>query len=145
MNASAQALSVGVVSKIANISNIFQAQYPATLVDFSPWVIDEKTQKEFDPNSLDLSFSFPRWETGLNCGCVLMQIYFFGELQSSKRILNKIKLTGHDYRGQNWRFSTHADWKFSGLCVPSSTDQQKLKLLVSELHILFGAPVSSIS
>ncbi|MGD1896138.1 MAG: hypothetical protein ACFB16_04205 [Phormidesmis sp.] len=143
MNASTQALSISIVSKIANISSIFQAQYPAAIVDFSPWALDEKTQKEFDINSLDLSFSFTQWQSHLSCGCVLLQVYFVGDLQSANRVLSKIKLTGHDYRGQRWRFSTHADWQFSGPHLPSAEAQQRIKTIVTQLHTLFGYPVST--
>ena len=141
MNASTQARTISLVSKIANISNIFQAEYPSAIVDFSPWALDEASQREFDANSLDLSFSFPDRYSHLSCRCILLQVYFLGELQSSARILYKIKMTGHDYRGQRWRFSTHADWQFSGLGMPSEEGQQQLKSVVGQLHTLFGHPV----
>ncbi|MEM9090108.1 MAG: hypothetical protein AAGC93_15320, partial [Cyanobacteria bacterium P01_F01_bin.53] len=76
MNASAQALSISVVSKIASVSAIFQSQFPSVIVDFSPWVLDEQAQKQFDPDSIDMAFSFPTWHPPLGCGCMLLQIYF---------------------------------------------------------------------
>ncbi|MEM8504364.1 MAG: hypothetical protein AAF716_14570 [Cyanobacteria bacterium P01_D01_bin.1] len=144
MNASAQALSISLVSKIANISAIFQAQFPSALVDFSPWVLDENTQRQFDSNSVDIAFSFLGWQPCLSCGCILLQVYFSGDIQASSRTLSRIKLTGHDSRGQHWRFSTRANWQFSGSCIPSQEGQQQLKSVISQLHTLFGqtAPLS---
>ena len=44
-----------------------------------PALMDEATQKQMDPYSIDLSFFiFLRLHVGLACGCVLMQIQFFG-------------------------------------------------------------------
>ncbi|MEM9091458.1 MAG: hypothetical protein AAGC93_22300, partial [Cyanobacteria bacterium P01_F01_bin.53] len=67
---------------------------------------------------------------------------FSGKIQSPERTLHRIKLTGHDYRGQQWRFSTQANWEFSGSYVPSIEGQQQLTSVVSQLHTLFGSSVS---
>lgn len=142
MNASAQALSISIVSKIANVSTIVQSQFPSVIVDFSPWVLNEKKQEQFDPDSIDMAFSFPTWQPPLGCGCMLLQIYFSGEIESSELTLRRIKLTGHDYRGQHWRFSTQANWQFSGAYLPSIEGQQQLKSVVGQLHTLFGSSVS---
>ena len=141
MNASTQARTIGIVSKIANISSIFQSEYPLALVDFSPWVMSEAEQREFDANSLDLSFAFPYWQPDLSCNCILLQVYYLGDLKSAAYTLGKVKMTGHGYRGQHWRFSTHADWQFSGLGIPSQQQQQQLKFVASQLHTLFGRSV----
>jgi len=144
MNASAQALSISIVSKIANISTIVQEQFPSVSVDFSPWVLDEQTQKQFDPDSIDISFSFATWQPPLSCGCILLQIYFVGDIQSPKQKVRKIKITGHNFSGQHWRFSTHGNCEFSGSCMPSPEGQQQLKSVVAQLQELFGeaAPLS---
>lgn len=146
MNASAQALSISVVSKIANVSMIVQTQFPSVLVDFSPWVLDEQTQKQLDADSIDIAFSFPAWQPHLSCGCILLQVYFAGNIQSPTRTLRRIKLTGHDWRGQNWRFSARANHQFLGTFlgpyVPSDKGQQQLKVIVSQLLTLFGCPAS---
>lgn len=142
MNASAQALSVSAVGKIANVSTIFQTQFPCTSVDFSPWVLEEPEQAKFDPDSIDMAFSFPTWQPELSCGCVLLQIYFSGDIQSSERTLRKLKLTGHDYRGQHWRLLTHVDRQFRGLfsgnCIPSLSGQQQFNCAITQIHTLFG-------
>ncbi|MEM6452113.1 MAG: hypothetical protein AAF703_17590 [Cyanobacteria bacterium P01_D01_bin.105] len=147
MNASAQALSVSVVGKIANISTIFQAQFPSASVDFSPWVLDEKAQAQFDPDSVDIAFSFPSWQPPLGCGCVLLQVYFSGDIQSPSRTLRKIKMTGHDYRGQHWWFSTYTncqgDYQFSGSCIPSDEGKRQFESVINQLRTLFGAPLPS--
>ena len=146
MNASAQALSISIVRKIANVSAIVQTQFPSVLVDFSPWALDEQTQKRLDPDSIDIAFSFPTWQSHLSCGCILLQVYFAGNIQSPKRTLSRIKLTGHDWKGQNWRFSARASHQFSanfsGIYVPSSEGQQQLRVAVSQLLKLFGCPAS---
>jgi len=140
MNAIAQALSIDAASKIASISTIIQKQFPTAQVDLSPWMLDEQAQSLFDPDSIDVSFSFPTWQAHLGCGCVLLQIYFFGELHSPQYALNRMKMSGHDYRGQHWRFSTYADCQFVGSYVPSPEGKHQLKLMASKLHKLFGCP-----
>ncbi|MEO0645181.1 MAG: hypothetical protein AAFZ17_03335 [Cyanobacteria bacterium J06650_10] len=142
MNASAQALSIEMVSKIASISTIVQTQFPSVLVDFSPWVLSEQTQKQYDPDSIDLAFSFPTWQPHLSCSCILLQIYFVGKVQTPKRSLRKIKITGHDYRGQHWQLSTHANCQFSGPHVPSPIKQQQIKAVINQLFILFDCAAS---
>ncbi|MEL6492345.1 MAG: hypothetical protein AAFV85_09045 [Cyanobacteria bacterium J06634_6] len=141
MNASAQALSISIVSKIANISVIVQEQFPSVNVDFSPWLLNEQEQKQFDPDSIDIAFSFPTWQPPLSCGCLLLQVYLDGDIQSPKRRVRKIKLTGHNLQGQHWRFSTHSNCQFSGSCVPSPEGQQQLKSVITKLHTLFGNAV----
>lgn len=57
MNASIQALSISLVSKIAHIPVIIQTEFPSAVVDFSPWLTDETTQQKFDPTSIDLGLT----------------------------------------------------------------------------------------
>ena len=144
MNASTQAISVSMVRKIANVSTIVQTHFSPVLTDFSPWLLDEETQRQYDPDSIDMSFSFSTWQPHLSCRCLLLQIHFVdGKIQSPKRSLSKIELTGHDYRGQHWHFSTQeADQPFSGPHMPSLIKQQQVKSIVTQLFTLFGCPAS---
>ena len=140
MNASVQALSISLVSKIAHIPVIFQTEFPSAVVDFSPWLTDETTQQQFDPTSIDLGFSFPRWHPNLSCGCILLQIGFSEKLLAPTCRLVGIEATGHDYQGQHWGFSTLNDWQFEGGCLPCNSSQQQLIHIFSKIHTLFGYP-----
>ena len=140
MNASVQALSVSLVSKIAHIPAIIQTEFPSAVVDFSPWITDESTQQRFDPNSIDLGFSFPRWHPDLNCSCILLQIGFSEKLLEPACRLVGVEATGHDNQGQYWRFSSLHNWQFEGDCLPCDVSQQQLKYIFGKIYTLFGYP-----
>ena len=142
MNASTQAVSIGATSKIASISVIFRSEFPLAIVDLSPWIMDEQTQQKYDPNSLDFAFSFPDWHSHLNCGCILLQIYFTNNLSERSNDFRGIEAFGHGHRKQYWNFSSITDWQFYGDSLPTDACQQKLKCVFNQIHSLFGCPAS---
>ncbi|MEM9482076.1 MAG: hypothetical protein AAGA83_00135 [Cyanobacteria bacterium P01_F01_bin.116] len=142
MNASTQAVSIGAMGKISSIPVLFRAKFPSAIVDLSPWTMDEQTQRQTDPNSLDFAFSFSQWHPLLNCGCVLMQIYFENQLSEKNNSFCGIKASGYGSKGEYWQFSSMSDWQFNGELLPSSTCQQQLIDICYKIHALFGRTAS---
>lgn len=142
MNASIQAVSIGAMSKIASIPVLFRSEFPSTIIDLSPWTMDEQTQQECDPNSLDFAFSFPSWNSYLSCGCVLMQVCFVNKLSEKNNSLHGVEAFGHGHRKQYWSVSSITDWRFYGDSLPTETCQQQLKYIFKQIHTLFGCPAS---
>jgi len=140
MNASDQALSIALLSKIACISNIIQSEIPAAVIDFSPWLLDCEAQQMFDSMSLDFGVSFSRAQPNLSCSCILLQVIFSEKLKRNDFKFRGIEATGHDYCGQYWRFSSLEGCQFSGMHIPTEGSQQSLKQLFSQIHVLFGHP-----
>ena len=60
MNASEKAISLGFVSKIATIVNLFQSKFSGATADLTPWLDDPMTRATLDTDSIDLGFHFPR-------------------------------------------------------------------------------------
>ena len=142
MNASTQAISIVAMSKISSIPVLFRAEFPSATADLSPWTMDEQTQQQTDPNSLDFAFSFPRWHPYLNCGCVLLQVYFVNKLSSRNNSFHGIEASGYGSHRQYWQFSSVTNWRFNGNSLPSDVCQQQLKRIFYEIHALFDCPIS---
>ena len=71
MNATSQAITPELASKIAHLAFLFRAEFSGSTVDLSPWLTDEQTQSQLDPHSIDLSFYLPQNLRVLACQCVL--------------------------------------------------------------------------
>lgn len=140
MNASTQALSVDMVHKIACIPVLLRTEFPSARVDFSPWVMDERTQRLHDPDSIDFGFSFPGWHPQLNCGCILLQVYVSQSNTESDGGLYGIGASGHGMQKQFWQISGSTDWKFCGTQPPSDLCQIKLKHVFEKICTLFDYP-----
>ncbi|MEM9483589.1 MAG: hypothetical protein AAGA83_07840 [Cyanobacteria bacterium P01_F01_bin.116] len=142
MNASTQAVSIGAMSKISSISVLFRSEFPSAIVDLSPWTMDEQTQQQTDPNSLDFAFSFSRWHPLLNCGCVLLQICFTNPLSERNNSFCGIQASGYGHQGEYWQFSSMSNWQFQGKLLPSGTSQQQLIGICYKVHALFDCTAS---
>ena len=70
MNAAKQAKSIELISKIASLEVIFKAEFSEAIADFKPWSNDSTTQNMTDPNSIDISFSFPGQHSGFHYRCI---------------------------------------------------------------------------
>ena len=145
MNASSQAISTDSVSKISNIPVLFRSEFSSAIVDLNPWMMDEKTQQQCDPNSIDFAFSFLKWHPSLNCGCILLQVCFTGKFSDQNSQLRGVEVSGHGYRRQCWNFSTITNWQFDGDLLPSNVRQQQLKYICNQIHALFGQQASLMS
>ena len=138
MNASTQAITISLLRKIANVSTIIQSEIPSAVIDLNPWVVDTKAQEKHDLLSIDFGVSFSRAQPHLCCACMLVQIVFAEKLSRHAQRFRGICVTGHDYCGQYWQFSTLEDRQFSGLHVPDENSQQSLKQIFNQVHALFG-------
>lgn len=139
MNAVSHAITLELTSKIAHLAILFRAEFPNATVDLSPWLTDQGTQSYLDPNSIDLSFFFPKRNIGLECQCVLMLVHFSEELLLPTCQLSTIEASGFDQQQQQWQFST-ADGEFTGLILPSREHQCRFKHLVNRIFELFQCP-----
>lgn len=136
MNATSQAITFDLTSKIAHLAVLFRAEFPEARVDLNPWITDTKTQHHLDPHSIDLSFHFPKRNIGLACSCVLMQVHFSGGLLLPDCQLGTIEASGFDNMKQQWRFSTE-DGEFTGIFTPSEDYQTRFRYLITRIMLLF--------
>lgn len=139
MNATEQATSLEMLSKIATIVNLFKASFPDTLADLNPWLDNSETKQFADPSSLDLSFHFIQYKNPYNCRCILMQIYLKRETLTQQVRAIGIELTGHDCRGQQWRLSTLGSGQATGMTPPTSEGSRKLMEISDRILGLFNS------
>lgn len=139
MNATSQAVTPELASKIAHLAVLFRAAFPDSQVDLSPWLTDAKTQSQLDPHSIDLSFYPPRRDGGLTCQCVFIQVHFSDNLLQSTCQLSMIKAHGYICTEQQWQFSTQ-DWAFTGLSTPKFEHQERFNRLIGQIFELFRHP-----
>ncbi|MEM8602707.1 MAG: hypothetical protein AAGF24_02580 [Cyanobacteria bacterium P01_H01_bin.121] len=142
MNASAQARSIGVVSKIASIPILVRAEFPGAIADLNPWLDDPATQQQHDPLSIDFGFSFRQWHPELFCNCVLLQLQMSQDVAHVSCRLAGITATGHGQHGQHWQFSSSADWQFVGEHLPAPIAQERLLHIFNQILILFHYPAA---
>lgn len=131
MNATEQARSIEVATKIAAIASLFKQKFPLAKVDLSPWANDSCTQALVDPDSIDMGFNFPGVNKNVTSRSVLLQIRFY-----EGRLIG-IESLGFGFQGQQWHFSTVEDWQFRGDFPPSVTFAAKLKEFYQEIFQLF--------
>ena len=139
MNASSQAITPELTSKIAHLAVLFRAEFPDSRVDLSPWLTDPKTQCQLDPYSIDLSFYLPRHNNVLACRCVLMQVHFSKDLLLPTCQLKAIRASGYHCTERQWQFST-ADWAFEGIFIPEIEHQERFNCLINRIFKLFKHP-----
>ncbi|ERN41805.1 hypothetical protein KR51_00016580 [Rubidibacter lacunae KORDI 51-2] len=141
MNAAEQAYTPDLACKIAQTALTFKHEFPDAGVDFAPWLRDPDTQSSIDPNSIDLSFYFPRCKPDCQSRCVLVEIRFSGKLPNGTARMVGIEITSFDGRGQKWRFSTVGEWGFSGREIPTPCDRERLKRFCRSTFKLFQISV----
>ena len=137
MNAAEQANTIEMTSKIAAVVNLFHSYFPGISVDLNPWIKNAETEEFDDPNALDFAFHFQGRNFSCYSNCILMQIRLSDrdEIEPSKII--GIELSGHDYQGQQWRFSTVGKWEFWGLGLPLPKEQEKFKQMCQRMMHIF--------
>ncbi|MEM6611987.1 MAG: hypothetical protein AAF652_06990 [Cyanobacteria bacterium P01_C01_bin.72] len=139
MNASSQAITPKLASRIAHLAVLFRTEFSNATVDLSPWLTDAETQSQLDPNSIDLSFYFPKHTEILACQCVFLQVYFSEDLLRPNCQLREIQAYGYSgliHPEQQWQFSTE-DWTFIGSSIPETEHQERFKSLVGNTFSLF--------
>jgi hypothetical protein len=146
VNAAEQANSVEKVSKIAAVVNVFRSEFSEASVDLSPWVKSAETEKFDDPDSIDLSFHFPRRSFTCQSQIILMQIRLPSAVEANPQRVLGIELSGHDGTGQQWRFATTGHWEFWGLTPPLPDAKRKLRQVCLQILQLFNlAPENSLT
>ncbi|MEM6352406.1 MAG: hypothetical protein AAF766_16745 [Cyanobacteria bacterium P01_D01_bin.14] len=140
MNASRQRFSADLLSLVAQIAVLFRAEFAGAVPDFNPWLTDAETEAQADPTSVDISFALPRSCTHFASYCILMRVKFSDRLRAIDCRLSTIELTGYDYKGQRWQFTTAHDWQFKGEQLPTVIDQQKLYHICRQIFSLFSYP-----
>lgn len=134
MNATEKVASIELASKIATVINLFRQQFPAAKADLSPWANDSETKSHLDPESIDLSFSFPGVNQRISSRCILVQLRFQGDT------LIGIDACGFSYLGKQWGFSTIGNWEYSGQHLPSPQLADRFKQFCRDVFTLFLAP-----
>ncbi len=132
MNATEQAKSIELATKIAAIASLFKQQFPIVKVDLSPWANDSCTRELVDPDSIDLSFNFPGVNKTITSRSVLLQIRFH------EGNLIGIESSGYGYQGKQWNLSTVDNWEFVGEFPPSLEFAGKLKQIYRQIFELFS-------
>jgi hypothetical protein len=136
MNASEKAVSIGFVSKIAAIVNLFQSKFTNATVDLTPWLNDPMTNATIDPDSIDLGFHFPRSSrTHPEC-TLLLQIRLQPERDKQDRVVG-VEISSHNLCGCLWEFSTVANWQFSGTTGLSPEYQSQIKSFCEDVLGMF--------
>jgi len=134
MNATEKVASIELASKIATVVNLFRSQFPDARVDLSPWSNDPETKNYLDPESIDLSFSFPGINQRISSRCILVQLRFQGN------DLIGIDACGFSYQGKQWQFSTIGNWEYTGQFPPSSQLADRFKQFCRDVYALFLPP-----
>jgi hypothetical protein len=137
VNAAQQANSIEMTSKIAAIVNLFRSYFPDVSADLKPWIENEETKEFDDPNALDFAFHFPGRNFRCHSNSILMQIRLCDREGIGRSNILGIELSGHDYRGQQWRFSTIGKWEFWGVGLPLPAEQEKFKQMCRQIMHIF--------
>jgi hypothetical protein len=140
MNASEQALSLEITSKIASIVNLFRQEFPDAHADLRPWANDADTRDLVDPNSIDIGFHFPGWSPRFQSRSILVQIRLLSDQDHDPNATKAIgaELSGFSYAGKQWRLSTVQTWEFAGEKTPNVETQFQLKRFCRKLLEVFN-------
>lgn len=137
MNASEQAKTLDITSKIAATVNLFKATFPDAKADLKPWKNDYDTLSTVDPDSIDIGFHFPGWSRRLQSRSLLVQIRFYHDTIEQQHKLIGIEVLGFNHQGQVWKLSTIADWELEGSYPPVPEIAAKLKSFCRQVFELF--------
>ncbi|MCA1904128.1 MAG: hypothetical protein CV045_06930 [Cyanobacteria bacterium M5B4] len=134
MNATEKVASIELASKMATVIHLFRQQFPDAKADLSPWSNDPETKSNLDPESIDLSFSFPGINQRISSRCILVQLRFQGD------VLIGIDACGFSYQGKQWSFSTIGNWEYRGQYLPSSQLADRFRQFCRDVYALFPPP-----
>ncbi|GEM_PF-125794 len=137
MNASEKAASLGFVSKIATIVNLFQAKFTGAIVDLTPWLDDPMTRATLDPDSIDLGFHFPRIGRTNSRHTLLLQIRLQPEWGKTDKVVG-LEISSHSSCGCLWEFSTVGNWQFVGTTGLSPEYQAQIKSFCQDVLGVFN-------
>lgn len=143
MNASEQATSINIASKIATVVNLMRSEFSDLSVDLSPclspWLNSAETRRFDDPNSIDLGFHFPGCSFTGQSRSILMQIRLpdVGETQVEGTQTVAVELSGHCHSGQQWHYATSGAEEFWGIALPLPQAQIQFKQICRQVVRLF--------
>jgi hypothetical protein len=143
VNAAEQAINLKTASKIAAIVNLFKSEYPDARSDLKPWANDADTRELVDPDSIDLSFNFPGWSRRFQSRCILIQIRFHQDSETSVRRAIGIEAAGFTHEGKQWTLSTIEDWNFAGDKHPTPEICDSLKEFCRKILLVFNEEVET--
>jgi hypothetical protein len=138
VNASEQAITFEVTSKIATVVSLFKSEFPDAKADLKPWQNDPDTRELVDPDSIDIGFHFPGWSRRFQSRSILMQIRFHEDSVDGSRRVIGVEAEGFDHRGKQWRFSTIDNWRCLGESKPVPEVGEKLKHFCRQVFELFS-------
>ncbi|MDX1977083.1 MAG: hypothetical protein SFT94_05360 [Pseudanabaenaceae cyanobacterium bins.68] len=131
MNAAEKACTIELAAKIASTVTLFKQLFPDAKADLRPWLNDPDTNQLVDPDSIDLSFSFPGINRQIPSRAILVQIRFSGTSMIG------VEIAGYSHQGKQWSFSTVADWQVHGIQLPPIGFEHKIKQFGRDLFELF--------
>ncbi len=127
MNASEQANSLEIATKIAAMVNLFKSQFPDAKADLKPWQNDPDTREYLDPDSIDVGFHLPGWSRRWQSRSILLQIRLYCDpIEHNQRVIG-IDVVGFNHQGQVWKLSTIDNWQFSGNYLPNEDIAEQLR------------------
>ncbi|MGQ9865733.1 MAG: hypothetical protein ACUVSQ_05520 [Pseudanabaenaceae cyanobacterium] len=131
MNAADKALGIDLATKIAGTVTLFTSVFPAARADLRPWATDEDTRSLVDPDSIDLSFSFPGVNQRIPSRCLLVQIRLF-----EGRAVG-VEVAGFGFEGKQWMYSTVQEGQFVGDRLPPSEFAMAIRQFCRDVLVLF--------
>ncbi len=137
MNASEQAKTLEITTKIASVVNLFKQYFPDAKSDLKPWQNDPETINLIDPNSIDIGFHFPGWSRKLQSRSILVQIRFHQDPVDKIHKFIGVETAGFNHNGEVWRFSTIENWQLEGKSLPIPEVEENLKLFCRGIFELF--------
>jgi hypothetical protein len=138
VNAAEQATSLEIASKIATITHLIKTNFPDARVDLKPWKNDPDTREQVDPDSIDISFSFPGRSRLFQCNTILLQIRFHSDDETHVRKAIGIEVAGFDHKGKQWQLSTVQDWIPEGEGQPYAESVMRLKEFCQRVLEIFN-------
>jgi hypothetical protein len=146
MNASEKAISLGFVSKIATIVNLFQSKFADATPDLTPWLDDPMTRATLDPDSIDLGFHFPRQNSTKAHYTMLLQIRLQPDRGNNDYLSENLRdrvvgleISSHSLCGCLWEFSTVGNWQFCGSTGLSPEYQAQIKSFCQDVLSVFNS------
>jgi hypothetical protein len=138
VNASEQANSLELASKIATVVNLFKSAFPDMRADLKPWMNDPQSQGFIDPDSIDIGLHLPGWSRRFQCRSILVQIRFYTDpIHQTHRAIG-LELAGFNHIGTQWQLSTVGNWAFKGMTEPTAEVAAQLKDICQRTLELFN-------
>jgi hypothetical protein len=146
MNAAEKAISLGFVSKIATIVNLFQSKFADATPDLTPWLDDPMTRATLDPDSIDLGFHFPRQNSTKSHYTMLLQIRLQPDRGNNDYLSETLRdrvvgleISSHSLGGCLWEFSTVGNGQFCGSTGLSPEYQAQIKSFCQDVLSIFNS------